>query len=317
MSSAAMNWAFEKIVPNLTDQVVKLVILRLADRADPAGICWPGHKRTARDLNVSTRSVQLSIKKLSELKLIEVDQKKGKVGVIRLQLQNTVSGEFTKLKKPKKKTAPVPRGETIALHTGETSSPQGVKPLHPGGEENAPLGGEAISPESPSFESVINPPLEKEGGKTVVVAKKTDAKSGEMPSIIWPTWLEMELQLVCAQLLDRVDQGRRQVLVDEMAGAASMRPIKSPPSWLRRIIMLDKEGEGGLILEHASSIAAARKAHDANEARLAAINTPKLAQQKDSKNTLSQAFLTQQAIWKQWGEKPAVADPSQLTESSK
>lgn len=272
MSSAAMNWAFEKIVPNLKDQVVKLVVLRLADRADPAGLCWPGHNRTARDLNVSTRSVQLSIKKLTELKLLEIDEKKGKVGLIRLQLQNTVPTESSQnaKKKVKKKTVRTVRGEAISPLTGDAGSPHGVKPDHPGGDANSPPGGEAVSPESPSVEFFIKPPLETDT-ESVVVAKKEE-EAGNMQPIVWPSWISSDVKGACLQMLEQVDQERRQELVDELAGAASVKNIVSPPAWLRRLIQLDTAGS--LILEHAEVMSAARRARVVHEERLLSINQP-------------------------------------------
>jgi hypothetical protein len=318
MSSAAMNWAFEKIVPNLKDQVVKLVVLRLADRADPAGLCWPGHNRTARDLNVSTRSVQLSIKKLTELKLLEIDEKKGKVGLIRLQLQNTVPIESSQnaKKKVKKKTVRTVRGEAISPLTGDASSPHGVKPDHSGGYANSPPGGETVSPESPSVEFLIKPPLETDT-ESVVVAKRAE-ENGDMSTIIWPSWIALEMQGACVQTLDQVDIGRRQQLVDELAGAARMKPIVSPPAWLRRLIQLDRAG--GLILEHADAAVAARRAHAAAAERLLSIGLP--LQPSRSMNQPSQIQIEQQELLKalrlKWrGKPPAEAKSAEPSEPAK
>lgn len=323
MSFQATKWAYDYIVPNLRDQVEKLVILRLADRANDDGFCWPSHRKTAEDLNVSVRAIQTAIKKLVELKVLVVDEKKGKVGTIHLQLQNVITIEPSKLKKAKKKTVRVVKGELASPLTGKASSPHGVKPDHPGGEAISLPRGEAVSPKSPSVESALNPPLEKEASKTVVVAEKKETGCGEKSPIIWPTWLAVEVQLVCTQLLDRVDQGRRQQLVDELAGAASMQSILSPPAWLRRIIVLDQAGS--LILEHSASMAAARQARVANEARLLQISPPQPAHRKESKFTPSPAQLAEHEILKlkrlQWGFKPAAAqaekDPTKITEPVK
>lgn len=323
MSFQATKWAYDYIVPNLRDQVEKLVILRLADRANENAVCWPSHRTTAKDLNVSVRAIQTAIKKLVELKILVVDEKKGKVGTIHLQLQNVITIEPSKLKKAKKKTIRVVKGELALPLTGEVSSPHGVKPDHPRNEAISPPRGEAVSPKSPSVESILNPPLEEEASETVVVAEKKDTECGEKSPIIWPTWLAVEEQLVCAKLLDRVDQGRQQQLVDELAGAASMKPIISPPAWLRRIISLDQAGD--LILEHSASMAAARRACDANEARLLQISPPQPAHRKESKFTPSPAQLAEHEILKlkrlEWGFKPAAAqaekDPTKITEPAK
>ena len=74
MSSIAVAWAFVSIEERggeLT-AAMKLVLLRLADRADPRGVCWPGHERTAYDLKLSASTVRAAIAALARAGLLEV-----------------------------------------------------------------------------------------------------------------------------------------------------------------------------------------------------------------------------------------------------
>ena len=43
-----------------------LILLRLADRADKQGICWPGYDSLARDCQLSRRQVMRSAKRLAD-----------------------------------------------------------------------------------------------------------------------------------------------------------------------------------------------------------------------------------------------------------
>lgn len=249
MSSAAMNWAFEKIVPHLRDQVEKLVILRLADRADPAGVCWPGHNRTAADLNVSVRSVQASVKRLSEIGLLKLGARAGTSSLIHLQLDSVVPAELAAASKKKQKLKK--GGEAISppphAPRGEAISPEGRSQFTPRGE--------AISPKSPS-EPKKEPPQAKE--KTVVVV---------MDEIHWPAGLSAGQIQACAEALSLVSPARRQALADELAGAMARRHtiVANPPGWLRGLAK--RELNGDLLLELAPGIAAARAARAAARAR--------------------------------------------------
>lgn len=251
MSSAAMNWAFEKIVPHLRDQVEKLVILRLADRADPAGMCWPGHNRTAADLNVSVRSVQASVKRLSEIGLLKLEARPGTSSLIQLRLDSVVPTELSAASKKKQKLKK--GGEAISppphASRGEASSLKGCNQFTSGGE--------ATSPES-SSESKREPPPQAEG-KTVVVV---------MDEIHWPGGLSPDQKRACSDaILTITGQYRRQALVDELAGAMARRHplVDNPPGWLRGLIK--RELAAGVVLELAPGIASARAARAAARAR--------------------------------------------------
>jgi hypothetical protein len=47
----------------------------LADRADPEGKCWPGHQRTAADLNLAESTVRLAVQTLAGAGLLSVQRR--------------------------------------------------------------------------------------------------------------------------------------------------------------------------------------------------------------------------------------------------
>ena len=69
-----MAWAWSKIAAGQVPggPAAGLVLLRLADLADPEGKCWPGHQRTAADLNLAESTVRTSIKGLEMAGLMEI-----------------------------------------------------------------------------------------------------------------------------------------------------------------------------------------------------------------------------------------------------
>ena len=52
-----MTWAWQAPLP----LGPKIVLLALADSADDAGICWPGHRSLAAKCSVTVRTVQRTI----------------------------------------------------------------------------------------------------------------------------------------------------------------------------------------------------------------------------------------------------------------
>lgn len=256
MSSAAMNWAFETIVPNLKDQVEKLVLLRLADRADPSGLCWPGHSRTAMDLNISTRSVQAAVKNLQLIGLLKVEERRGTSGLIKLKLDSVIPANIAMAvrKKPKKLLKLKIRGEAISppdqFSRGEAISPRGCNHFTPGGE--------AISPEPETESEIKQPPPQVQN--SVVVVDTVDTSQ-----IHWPAGLELEKVAACAAALASISVERAQELVDEMAGAMAQRAIRNPPGWLRS--MVSRDVNRGVVLELAADVARVRQARAAAKCR--------------------------------------------------
>lgn len=73
MSIKAMNWAWQ--VKGLKPGE-KLVLMKLADHANDSGLCWPGKSSIAEDCEVSKRTADAYVARLSELKLITVTRRK-------------------------------------------------------------------------------------------------------------------------------------------------------------------------------------------------------------------------------------------------
>ena len=81
MSARATAWAWSQIASGRGGSPVsKLVLLRLADRADPEGLCWPGHDRTASDLNVSLKAVKETIRSLEKEGLVTIRRRQDDQG---------------------------------------------------------------------------------------------------------------------------------------------------------------------------------------------------------------------------------------------
>lgn len=58
----------------------KTVYIYLRDRSDASGICWPGIKTIARELNLSPRTVQRALGDLDRAGLVEKRQRRRKNG---------------------------------------------------------------------------------------------------------------------------------------------------------------------------------------------------------------------------------------------
>ena len=76
MTIRAMNWAWGVDLP----PAMKLVLLKLADRANDDGECWPGMEVVAEACGVSVRSVMRYVKQMEEMGLLRVDRRIGEDG---------------------------------------------------------------------------------------------------------------------------------------------------------------------------------------------------------------------------------------------
>lgn len=73
MTIRAMNWAWEVELP----PAAKLVLLKLADRANDDGQCWPGMDVVAEACGVSERSVMRYVQQFEQMGLVRIDRRKG------------------------------------------------------------------------------------------------------------------------------------------------------------------------------------------------------------------------------------------------
>lgn len=76
MTIRAMNWAWGIELP----PAMKLVLLKLADRANDDGECWPGMDVVAEACGVSKASMIRYIQKMEEMGLVRVSKRKGDDG---------------------------------------------------------------------------------------------------------------------------------------------------------------------------------------------------------------------------------------------
>lgn len=76
MTIRAMNWAWGIELP----PAMKLVLLKLADRANDDGECWPGMDVVAQACGVSKASMIRYIQKMEEMGLVMVSKRKGDDG---------------------------------------------------------------------------------------------------------------------------------------------------------------------------------------------------------------------------------------------
>jgi hypothetical protein len=92
-------------------------------------------------------------------------------------------------------------------------------------------------------------------------------------TIIWPTQLSHEEQLICLQLLQKstVHQNRYQVLVDELTGNLwQSGKVKNALTYFAALIKREQSTVGGIVALVAHQVQAQRKARLANEERIAA-----------------------------------------------
>ena len=76
MTIRAMNWAWGIDLP----PAMKLVLLKLADRANDDGECWPGMETVARACGLSERTLMRHIDRLGEMGLLRKAKRKDESG---------------------------------------------------------------------------------------------------------------------------------------------------------------------------------------------------------------------------------------------
>jgi len=76
MTIRAMNWAWGIELP----PAMKLVLLKLADRANDDGECWPGMDVVAKACGVSKMSMIRYMQKMEEMGMMTVTRRKGENG---------------------------------------------------------------------------------------------------------------------------------------------------------------------------------------------------------------------------------------------
>jgi biotin operon repressor len=72
MSVTVMSWAWEQECPTAT---TKLVLLKLADNANDAGVCWPSMATIAQHCGIARETVVRTIKTLADAGLLSIEHR--------------------------------------------------------------------------------------------------------------------------------------------------------------------------------------------------------------------------------------------------
>lgn len=81
MSLRCICWVFDQLREGRGPSASSsLVLLKLADRANDDGICWPGKERIGDDVGLSEETVRKSIKSLEAVGLVIVERRKDSAG---------------------------------------------------------------------------------------------------------------------------------------------------------------------------------------------------------------------------------------------
>lgn len=81
MSLRAIIWAFDQIAAGRSPGTsASLTLLKLADRANDDGICWPGRARIGVDVGLSDETVRKCLRQLEEAHLLTVERRKDSAG---------------------------------------------------------------------------------------------------------------------------------------------------------------------------------------------------------------------------------------------
>jgi hypothetical protein len=77
MSLRALVWAFSQIRDGrVSKDSAKLILLKLADRANDDGTCWPGRESLGLDVGISEITARAATKILEDAQLIQIERRK-------------------------------------------------------------------------------------------------------------------------------------------------------------------------------------------------------------------------------------------------
>ena len=73
MSIEALNWALTQMQRDDMSTSTRFVLMILANRSDPEGVCWPSQQYIQDRTGLSTETVRSACKKLQEFGLLEIE----------------------------------------------------------------------------------------------------------------------------------------------------------------------------------------------------------------------------------------------------
>ena len=166
-----------------------LVLLRLADRADASGRCYPGASSLASDTRMTVRSVRNALASLQQLGVLEVETRGGGVTSNRYRLNLCVESTS-------EEDSPVNdvTDELVSLSPGTTFTPP-VKKMHL--------------------------PRERRSPKHPVNAQLTPSELPE-ESVLLPTWVDAELWLA----YEAMRKGMRRPIKSALARKLLLEDLK-------------------------------------------------------------------------------------------
>lgn len=246
MSNAATAWAWACIAAGrCVTASASLVLLRLADRADPEGTCWPGHGRTAADCALGGRTVRQALVDLEAAGLISTEPRHDACGRQKTNLYRLVGV-----------------AELAAAAVGRARTEGGGEIRHPGVAKSARGGGENRHLQGVAESATLEPQREPKRKNHHPSPSGAREKSGGGDLLFRGGGVPGNLLVILGEA--GVAAERRQVLLDELDGActaarAAGDPVRNEASYLRRLAELDAASDDGLAVEHADRIAQDRR----------------------------------------------------------
>jgi DNA-binding transcriptional ArsR family regulator len=135
VSSSARDWAWQQRLPRLPNgaqATAKLVLLYLAERADPNGVCWPSFAAIAQATGSTLPAVNRALRRLTELGLVVATRRSDALGrrsSSRYELR--VATPQTKAEHDVLRTQPQARGTATADAPLPTPPPSTTRQPHP------------------------------------------------------------------------------------------------------------------------------------------------------------------------------------------
>lgn len=180
-----MAWGWQVIFSGILENknAAKLVLLRLADRADPEGVCWPGHNKTARELRISKTIVKDSIKIFEQLNLLHKKHRWSEDGdstsnLYILNLNFVPAGN-----EEEDEGVGQPASHLQTKQGGGSTSDPPLSVSAPGVGQPAPQGGAQVDPEPKKEPVTISSSTRAARGPAPAGAGASDAAAAEEPIV--------------------------------------------------------------------------------------------------------------------------------------
>lgn len=194
-----MNWAWEQPLP----PVKKLILLKLADNANDAGVAFPAIRSVAGHCSISTRTAQRIIHSLSEGGLVRIET--------RFRADGSQSSNYYTLRPNFAGGDNLSPGPATASEGKPQATPQGC-------QDNAhPI-------------TTIDPSI-----------KQQPEESG--CALIFPEAFSLEERECAASDLQNISPIQAQLVLDELAGRMRVTAVREPRRYLLKLILSAASGK--------------------------------------------------------------------------